>query len=203
MVGSHRNHWSDDIGMGGRILSECAHVASLCCISLIIKGLHLVWSDNLHSKQIKLFPFAMWQAFPAADDYGNSASMMDIRANSLGTPSCLPSFICWMSCAMVRLPVAVLVLAFRQSMSMSWPGCVLSMAPCEPPTGRSAFECHRHTSPAASSAFRPGSRVGEGDISALGCESTVRLRGGPPCPAPDDFRLSHHLKWSLSLCPRF
>ena len=31
----------------------------------------------------------------------------------------------------------------------------------------------------------------------------VRLRGGPPCPAPDDFRVSHHLKWSLSLCPRF
>ncbi len=29
----------------------------------------------------------------------------------------------------------------------------------------------------------------------------VRLRGGPPCPAPDDFRVSHHLKWSLSLCP--
>ena len=33
--------------------------------------------------------------------------------------------------------------------------------------------------------------------------SIVRLRGGPPCPAPDDFRVSHHLKWSLSLCPRF
>ena len=31
----------------------------------------------------------------------------------------------------------------------------------------------------------------------------VRLRGGPPCPAPDDFRVSHHLKWSLSLCLRF
>ncbi len=31
----------------------------------------------------------------------------------------------------------------------------------------------------------------------------VRLRGGPPCPAPDDFRVSYHLKWSLSLCPRF
>ena len=33
--------------------------------------------------------------------------------------------------------------------------------------------------------------------------SNVRLRGGPPCPAPDDFRVFHHLKWSLSLCPRF
>ena len=35
------------------------------------------------------------------------------------------------------------------------------------------------------------------------CLNFVRLRGGPPCPAPDDFRVSHHLKWSLSLCPRF
>ena len=41
----------------------------------------------------------------------------------------------------------------------------------------------------------------------IGCSAlrmyAVRLRGGPPCPAPDDFRVSHHLKWSLSLCPRF
>ncbi len=77
-----------------RFGSLSAHVASLCCISLIIKGLHLVWSGNLHSKQIELFPFAMWQAFPTADYYGNSASTTDIRVNSLGIPSCLPSFIC-------------------------------------------------------------------------------------------------------------
>ena len=32
---------------------------------------------------------------------------------------------------------------------------------------------------------------------------TVRLRGGPPCPGPDDFRVSHHLKWAFRLCPRF
>jgi len=57
----------------------------------------------LHFKQFELFPFAMWQAFPAADYYGNSANMMDIRVNSLATqyyvviPSCLPSFICWTS----------------------------------------------------------------------------------------------------------
>ena len=36
-----------------------AHVASLCCISLIIKGLHLVRSDHVHSKLLKLLPFAM------------------------------------------------------------------------------------------------------------------------------------------------
>jgi hypothetical protein len=73
-----------------------AHVASLCCISLIIKGLHLARSGNLHSKQIELFPFAMWQAFPAADYYGNSASMMDIRVNSLVTHhghSIMPSLV--------------------------------------------------------------------------------------------------------------
>ena len=32
--------------------------------------------------------------------------------------------------ALVRLPVAVLVLASRKSMPMSWSGCVLSMTPC-------------------------------------------------------------------------
>jgi hypothetical protein len=80
-----------------------AIATSLCCISLIIKGLHLVRSGSLHSKQLELFPFAVWQAFPAADYYGNSASMVDIRVNSLATqsivgiPSCLPSFIYWTS----------------------------------------------------------------------------------------------------------
>jgi hypothetical protein len=37
----------------------------------------------LHFKQLELFPFAMWRAFPAADYYENSANMMDIRVNSL------------------------------------------------------------------------------------------------------------------------
>jgi len=51
----------------------------------------------LHSKQFELFPFARWQAFPAADYYGNSASMMDIRVNSLVTQyvghSIMPSLV--------------------------------------------------------------------------------------------------------------
>ena len=42
-----------------RVGSAVAHVASLCCISLIIKGLHLIGSDHVHSKQLELFPFAM------------------------------------------------------------------------------------------------------------------------------------------------
>jgi hypothetical protein len=148
-----------------------AHVASLCCISLIIKGLHLIWSGSLHFKQIELPPFAMWPDFPVADYYGGSASMVDIRVNSLGIPSCLPSFICWTH-ALGRLPVAVLVLASCKSMPMPWSGCVLSMTPCGRATCTTALGCRRHTYPAPSSAFRLLSRVGEGDISALGCGLT-------------------------------
>jgi hypothetical protein len=128
-----------------RVGSLPAHVASLCCILLIIKGLHLAGADSLHCKQFELFPFAMWQAFPAADYYGNSVSMMDIRVNSLATqnivdiPSCLPSFICWTSCVLVRLPVAVFSLAFCKSMPMPWSGCILPLALRERPTSRLAF----------------------------------------------------------------
>jgi hypothetical protein len=64
----------------------------LCCISLIIKGLHLIGSGSLHVKQLKLFPFAMWQAFPASDYYGNSASMSVIGVNSLAIPI-MPSLV--------------------------------------------------------------------------------------------------------------
>jgi len=71
-----------------------------------------------------------------------------------------------------RLPVAVLVLASRKSMPMPWSGCVLSMTPCGRATCTAALGWRRHTSPAPSSAFRLLSRVGEGDISALGCGLT-------------------------------
>ena len=71
------------------------------------------------------------------------------RGHSLGIPSCLPSFICWTSRTLGRLPVAVLVLASRKSMPMPWPGCVLSIAPRRCPTYAPAFGCCRHTSPAA------------------------------------------------------
>ena len=179
-----------------------AHVASSCCISLIIKGLHLIWSGNLHSKQIELFPFAMWQAFPAADYYGNSASMMDIRVNSLATqnivgiPSCLPSFICWTLHALGRLPVAVLVLASRKSMPMSWSGCVLPMTPCETPY----IYARIRTPPAyvlgAPSAFRLLSRVGEGDISALGCGLTGSCSSTFQC-----YSLGNHL--GVTASPQF
>ena len=74
--------------------------------------------------------------------------------------------------ALGRLPVAVLVLASRKSMPMPWPGCILSMAPWGRATFPATFGCRRHTSPAPSSAFRLLSRVGEGDISALGCGLT-------------------------------
>ncbi len=74
--------------------------------------------------------------------------------------------------ALGRLPVAVLVLASRKSMPMPWSGCVLSMTPRRRPTSLPALGFRQHTSPASSSAFRLLSRVGEGDISALGCGLT-------------------------------
>jgi hypothetical protein len=74
--------------------------------------------------------------------------------------------------ALGRLPVAVLVLASRKSMPMTWPGCVLSMSPRGRHTYTPALGCRRHMCPAPSSAFRLLSRVGEGDISALGCGLT-------------------------------
>ena len=46
----------------------------------------------MHSKQLKLLPFAMLPAFPASDYYGSSASMMDIRVNSLAIPL-MPSLV--------------------------------------------------------------------------------------------------------------
>ena len=74
--------------------------------------------------------------------------------------------------ALGRLPVAVLVLASRKSMPMPWSGCVLSMTPRGRATFPATFGCRRLTSPTTSSAFRLLSRVGEGDISALGCGLT-------------------------------
>lgn len=74
--------------------------------------------------------------------------------------------------ALGRLPVAVLVLASRKSMPMPWPGCVLSMTPRRRRTCPPAFGFRRATYLANSSAFRLLSRVGEGDISALGCGLT-------------------------------
>ena len=90
--------------------------------------------------------------------------------------------------ALGRLPVAVLVLASRKSMPMPWSGCVLSMAPRRRPTCTPAFGCRRHTSPAASSAFRLLSRVGEGDISALGCGLTSSCSSTFQC-----YSLGNHL----------
>jgi hypothetical protein len=74
--------------------------------------------------------------------------------------------------ALGRLPVAVLVLASRKSMPMPWSGCVLSMAPASSLHMCPHLDDSRHTCPAASSAFRLLSRVGEGDNSALGCGLT-------------------------------
>lgn len=87
-----------------------------------------------------------------------------------------------------RLPVAVLVLASRKSMPLSWSGCVLSMTPCRQHACPPAFGCRQLTSLASSSAFRLLSRVGEGDISALGCGLTGSCSSTFQC-----YSLGNHL----------
>lgn len=77
-----------------------------------------------------------------------------------------------------------------------WSGYVLSMAPCERPTCTPTFGCRRHTSPATSSAFRLLSRVGEGDISALGCGLTGSCSSTFQC-----YSLGNHL--GVTASPQF
>jgi hypothetical protein len=60
--------------------------------------------------------------------------------------------------------------------------------PASRPTCAAAFGCRRHTSPTPSSAFRLLSRVGEGDISALGCGLTGSCSSTFQC-----FSLGDHL----------
>jgi hypothetical protein len=74
--------------------------------------------------------------------------------------------------ALAKLPVAVLVLASRKSMPMPWSGCVLPMTPRRRHTCAPTFGWRRHTCPTSPSTFRLLSRVGEGDISTLGCGLT-------------------------------
>lgn len=114
------------------------------------------WSDSLHFKQFELFLFAMWQAFAAADYYENSANMMDIRVNSVGTQyfvghSIMPSLVHMLDvCVLAGLPAAVFSLAFRKS--MPWPSCILPMAttdslrvrPCWDDAGIHLRRDHQH-----------------------------------------------------------
>jgi hypothetical protein len=154
-----------------RVGSLWAHVASLCCISLIIKGLHLIWSGSLHFKQIELPPSPCGRISRSRTTTGAPPAWW--TSGSTPWHSIMPSLVHMLDFhALGRLPVAVLVLASCKSMPMPWSGCVLSMTPCGRATCTTALGCRRHTSPAPSSAFRLLSRVGEGDISALGCELT-------------------------------
>jgi hypothetical protein len=104
--------------------------------------------------------------------------MMDIRVNSLATqnivgiPSCLPSFICWTfthwgGCRSQSLSLRPASRCRCHGLAVFSP-----IAPCRPHTCPPAFGCRQLTSPASSSTFRLLSRVGEGDISALGCGLT-------------------------------
>ena len=98
--------------------------------------------------------------------------MVDIGANSLGIPSCLPSFICWTftrwgGCRSQSLSLRPASRRRRRGLAAFSP-----RLPAGDIRVRPAFGCRRLTSPAPSSTFRLLSRVGEGDISALGCGLT-------------------------------
>lgn len=176
-------HTSKHANTTGFPALEMAPVARLCCISLIIKGLHLIWSGSLHSKRIELPPLRHVTGFPCPGLL-RRLRQHDGHRGQLPCHSIMPSLVHMLDFhALGRLPVAVLVLASRKSMPMPWPGCVLSMVPCGRATSTTAFGCRRHTSPASSSAFRLLSRVGEGDISALGCGLTGSCSSTFQCSA--------------------
>ncbi|MQW58479.1 hypothetical protein [Sinorhizobium meliloti] len=85
--------------------------------------------NNLHFKQFELFPWPV-AGFPCRGLYENSANTMDIGLNSLGKQSIVVihhafprSYVDVI--VLVRLPAAVFSLAFRESMPMTWSGCIL------------------------------------------------------------------------------
>ena len=113
----------------------------------------------------------MWQALPASDYYGNSASMMDIRVHSVFIPF-MPS--------LVHIPGLIHI---GEAAGRSLYPCFLQVdadvmvwlrSPHDPLLGalrvRSHFGCLQppvfFSTP---SAFCRLSRVGRGDISALRC----------------------------------
>ena len=99
--------------------------------------------------------------------------MLDIRVHSVIIPVMLSLVhILGLKNVLVRLPVAVFVLAFCKSKPMSWSGCVLPMTLVRRHTFTLTFGCLKHTSLSTSSAFCLLSRVGRGDISALRCGLT-------------------------------
>ena len=69
---------------------------------------------------------------------------MDIRVHSVVIPV-MPSLvhILGLNSVLVRLPVAVFILAFCKSMPMPWSGCVLPMSPVKRHTCSLTFGCYR------------------------------------------------------------
>ena len=108
----------------------------------------------------------MWQAFPASDYYGNSASLPSIGATfpwhlDRPSPVHMPD-----SNALVRLPVAVFALACRKSMQASRSSYALSEDSLPAALHvRQAFGGGAYLSP-PQPACHLISRVGGGDISA-------------------------------------
>ena len=149
-----------------RSLSSEDHVASLRCISLIIKGLHLFGSANPPCKSLELPPFAMSLAFPTSDYYEGSASSPHIGATFPShrgklSPVHMLDSAYWLGCRSQSLPLLSASRCRRHALAAfsSWlpVGCLTSPAD----TRRQV-----HTCGLSASAYHLISRVGGGDISA-------------------------------------
>jgi len=119
----------------------------------------------------------MYQAFPDADYYGNSASMWNKGNSPILVQDHFPNMPFPRSYTGLKAyrwgcRSQSFTLLFCKSMSMQWSGCILPMAPVEWPTYTFYIRMLQLTCLSAPSTFRLLNRVGEGDISALRCGLT-------------------------------
>ncbi|QCT22503.1 hypothetical protein FEM41_24110 [Jejubacter calystegiae] len=97
-----------------------AHVASLRCISLIIKGLHPIRSVSSHRKHIQTAPLRHVMGFPHRGLLRKLRQPARHRSHaSLTSAAGLPRFTCLDSDILRRLPVALFVLAYRKLAEVS------------------------------------------------------------------------------------
>jgi len=107
-----------------RVGSAVVHVASLHCISLIIKGLHPVRSGSLLGKHIQTAPLRHVMGFPHRGLLRElRQSMRHRRHATLASDIDLPRFIYLDSNMLRRLPIALFILACCKLTESSSPVC--------------------------------------------------------------------------------
>ncbi|OKX41869.1 hypothetical protein AWP91_10060, partial [Escherichia coli] len=107
-----------------------AHVASLRCISLIIKGLHLVRSVNSRRKHIQTASLRHVMGFPHRGLLRKLRQPARHRSHApLTSVADLPRFTCLDSGILRRLPVALFILACRKLAEVSNASVIDAAAP--------------------------------------------------------------------------